>query len=320
MDGVRIRAELDGEPVDGVQIRLNDRRVGTTDSEGALAATYPLAAGADVVAQGYGQTVRTGAGSPLLGPALLLGLLGLGFGYGRRRGLSPRGLVDGTGGLVVRLCRRAVAAVVAVASRVDAAISRLLAALSRLRADVRALPEMLRAWLRAVHDRLRAFARRLRAIFDRLRRRLVAAGEWLAALRHEDPRTLARALYAWLLARLRDERVAGSDRDEGGAARRGAAAVAGDAESDDARLTIREAWREFLGYASVSRWQTMTPGEVAARTVERDGLPADAVTTLRDAFRDVEYGQRSPDERLDGAREALDRIRHAAENPTEASD
>ncbi|MEF8881289.1 MAG: transglutaminase domain-containing protein [Halapricum sp.] len=90
-------------------------------------------------------------------------------------------------------------------------------------------------------------------------------------------------------------------------------AGANEPDEDDpsaARLTIRNAWGRFLGRVSVRDPATMTPGELAAHAVERDDLPADAVATLRDAFRAVEYGARSPEDRLgavQSAIEALDR-------------
>lgn len=81
------------------------------------------------------------------------------------------------------------------------------------------------------------------------------------------------------------------------------------AESKEEELTIRAAWAEFRRYVSIRPWRTSTPGEIAHWAVSRDGLPADAVDTLRDAFRDVEYGARSPDDRLPEARDALEEIR-----------
>jgi hypothetical protein len=316
--GLDVRTELDGEPVGGVPVHLNGRPVGETTANGTLTATYPPAIGTTVVASGHSQTARTDGGTPVVGPTLLVGLSGLIAVYTRRRGGSARGLRSGLSGAVVRLCRRTVALIVAGAAYVDAALARLVAVLVRLREDVRTLPGLVRTWLRAVHGHLLAVARRARARLERLRRCVAVAGEWLAALRHEDPRTLVRAFYSWLVGLLGGSASADAAGVGDGATRRGSAA-AGD-ESETPRLTVREAWREFLGYVSVTRWRTMTPDEVASRAVERDDLPADAVTTLRDAFRDVEYGRRSPDDHLDGAHEALERIRHAAETPTEASD
>jgi hypothetical protein len=56
---------------------------------------------------------------------------------------------------------------------------------------------------------------------------------------------------------------------------------------------------------------TRTPGELAAHAIEQDGLPADAVRTLRDAFRAVEYGGRPAD--VDRVRAAVEAIETAQE-------
>jgi hypothetical protein len=147
---------------------------------------------------------------------------------------------------------------------------------------------------------------------------LVGVGVWvvgslrrgLAALRAYLSKDLSldaliAAFRAWLEATATEARsVVGPLRPTAGA---------NDPDVDDpsaARLTIRDAWDRFLGRVSVRDPATMTPGELAAHAVERDDLPAEAVATLRDAFRAVEYGARSPEDRLgavQSAIEALDR-------------
>ncbi len=77
-----------------------------------------------------------------------------------------------------------------------------------------------------------------------------------------------------------------------------------DAASDD-RHTIRRAWRQFLGYVSLGRPETKTPGEIARHAVDRDDLPARPVEILRDTFREVEYGARSAEKRLDRVQQAV---------------
>jgi transglutaminase-like putative cysteine protease len=74
------------------------------------------------------------------------------------------------------------------------------------------------------------------------------------------------------------------------------------------RLSIREAWARFVGYVSIERYGTRTPGEIAAHAVVEDRLPADAVRTIRDAFRAVEYGQRDAESQLEAVENALERI------------
>ena len=95
--------------------------------------------------------------------------------------------------------------------------------------------------------------------------------------------------------------------------RRGRTAPPGVAPADagDPRTTVRAAWRRLVERASVGRPETKTPGELAAHAVERDGLPAAAVDTLRDAFRAVEYGARPADRRLEQVRSALAAIERA---------
>jgi transglutaminase-like putative cysteine protease len=73
-------------------------------------------------------------------------------------------------------------------------------------------------------------------------------------------------------------------------------------------MTVREAWTRFLGTISANRAATRTPGELAAHAIEEDGLPAEAVRTLRDTFREVEYGSRTASDRLEGVQEAIERI------------
>jgi transglutaminase-like putative cysteine protease len=82
-------------------------------------------------------------------------------------------------------------------------------------------------------------------------------------------------------------------------------------ERDDSYRTLREAWHAFLDAVSVRRPAAMTPGEIATHAVREDGLPAGAVATLRDAFRDVEYGARSPADRLARVEAAVETIEQA---------
>ncbi|MEF8886349.1 MAG: transglutaminase domain-containing protein [Haloarculaceae archaeon] len=94
-----------------------------------------------------------------------------------------------------------------------------------------------------------------------------------------------------------------------GRAPRGDAVAGGDAEGG--RVTVRAAWRRLVEGLSVRRPETKTPGELAAHGVERDGLPADAVHTLRDTYREVEYGARAADDRLQRVQSALAAIERA---------
>jgi hypothetical protein len=129
-----------------------------------------------------------------------------------------------------------------------------------------------------------------------------------------SPTALWAALLAWLAARREDvtRRVKSSP----------ATATDPAAESpSEARRTIRSAWTEFLGYVSLRRHRTKTPGEVARHAVARDDLPAKPVRVLRDAFREVEYGARSATDRLDRVEEALSSIeRSQSDEESETGD
>jgi hypothetical protein len=74
--------------------------------------------------------------------------------------------------------------------------------------------------------------------------------------------------------------------------------------------TIRDGWQRFLGTVSLRRPQLHTPAEIARYAITVDDLPADAVGTVIDAFRAVEYGGREPDGRAPALEDALDRIQH----------
>ena len=79
-------------------------------------------------------------------------------------------------------------------------------------------------------------------------------------------------------------------------------------DESDARTTIRSAWQRFVARVSIRRHRNRTPGEIATHAVEEDGIPREAVATLRDAFRAVEYGQRDPEDRVAAVEQAIERI------------
>ncbi|MFC7172719.1 DUF4129 domain-containing protein [Haloplanus litoreus] len=137
------------------------------------------------------------------------------------------------------------------------------------------------------------------------------AAQGLAAVTALDPRRLLRRLWRWLAGLLARRR---SDASDGGGESAPAGRVGG-SEADcasGASPTLREFWREFVALVAPPAATTRTPGEIARYAVER-GLPADAVETLTEAYRDAEYGRLAPDEgRLARVREAVDRLRAAA--------
>ncbi|UPV73661.1 hypothetical protein M0R89_14075 [Halorussus limi] len=172
---------------------------------------------------------------------------------------------------------------------------RLAAALVR---TVRAVPDLAVAALFGAADRL-AWA--VETVLDALRE--LAAGETTVS------ELLAR-LRAWLSERA-GAVGAGSLRSFGGGPAPDVSQPDDAAEADSYR-TLREAWATFLRVVSVRRPEASTPGELADHAVSEDDLPPAAVVTLRDAFRDVEYGARSPTDRLARVEEAVDAIERAA--------
>jgi len=115
---------------------------------------------------------------------------------------------------------------------------------------------------------------------------------------------LWRRLRVWYRER-RSGRASGGAVDTGGAG--------------EGHLPVRAAWQRLVEGLSVRRPETKTPGELATHAVERDGLPADAVGTLRDAFREVEYGARSADERLGRVQSALATLDRASDPETDTT-
>ena len=95
---------------------------------------------------------------------------------------------------------------------------------------------------------------------------------------------------------------------------RAATQSAEDPEEVESRLTVREAWTEFLRLVSVRYWRTKTPGQVERVAIERDDLPPDAVRLLTDSFRDVEYGDRAASDRVSGAKRALQAIEESRQS------
>lgn len=94
-----------------------------------------------------------------------------------------------------------------------------------------------------------------------------------------------------------------------------------DTSEDTAYVTVRDAWERFLVCVSTSDTATQTPGELATHAIEHDGLPREAVGTLRDVFREVEYGSREATDRLAHVQAAIEDIeREMGEEATYRSD
>jgi hypothetical protein len=211
-------------------------------------------------------------------------------------------------------------AALAVADGVAAALDRLASLLGRLAGRVADLPLSVRplaarlwGWLRALPGRI---GRPLAARFT-LRRLAVAvlATGLLAGLTHRfDALGFLGGLVAlWIAAvayrrwtrEVPDTDDEGSERDRSAVAT-GPGAIEDD-ESGRKRQSIRALWRRFAKRVRPRRWRQSTPGEVSRAAIER-GLPERPVRALTDAFREVEYGDRSADDRSDRAREAFESI------------
>lgn len=134
---------------------------------------------------------------------------------------------------------------------------------------------------------------------DRLRR----TGDHLVALlRGQTSVTgLLNAFHAWLTAKVTQlrHRVTNPDTTEDPGAE---------------PVTIQTAWQEFLDYVSLEP-TARTPGELADHAINEDGLPETPVKTMTNTFRAVEYGARSPSDRLEHVQQALDEIEASANAP-----
>ncbi|WP_459194839.1 DUF3488 and transglutaminase-like domain-containing protein [Halosimplex sp. J119] len=135
-----------------------------------------------------------------------------------------------------------------------------------------------------------------------------------------SPADLVRAFRTWIADWL--DRLRSSVDGQPGSNERGPRSTGEQSQSPEvaaAHVTIREAWGRFLRLVSVRRPWTKTPGQLADHAVSTDGLPADAVSTLRDEFRAVEYGPRSPDDSVPAVEAAIEQIERAIE-PDDATE
>jgi len=316
--GVTVQSRLEDEPAGGVEIRLNGRPVGETSPGGTLNATLPPTYGVTVTAVGYGQRVSTAAGNPV---AVLLGTVAVGLlvvgavaRRGRRSDRTTRGVLTAALTAVVRLTQRLFGGIVSFSSRVDDFVRWIAGIARRLRKDVTAIPQLLAQWVRRAR-------RRSSAVAGRIRRSLSRIATWVTRMIRSvstvirNPKRSVVLCLGWLrrLFESAESTTTGGDAAAPGTTRE-------ESEEAESRLTVREAWREFLGYVSVRRWRTKTPGQISRRAIESDGLPPEAVKLLTDSFREVEYGDRSAQDSVAGAQDALERIKRAVRAETEDDD
>ncbi|ARS89800.1 hypothetical protein B1756_08640 [Natrarchaeobaculum aegyptiacum] len=290
------------EPVDGATIALaagGDADIDetgsavTTTENGTASVDLPVAGAATIGASHDGATAETTVDG-LYRNAAILGLVVVGAVALVARTVAGR--VEVSRDAVRSLPARIVAFVASLGNRAVDAVVRLADGIARLGHWV---ATQSRSVLRALERAARWLIGLPRALADR---GLVA----LAAL---DPRRLwrwLRATVAALLASSQDrlERVQSSRSGDGAGSTEGS--TGGVDETVAAR--VRDLWAEFVRLVRPPSLRTKTPGEVGRYAVGK-GLPERPVRTVVDAFRDVEYGRRAPDdERLERVRSAVDAV------------
>ncbi|WP_284014845.1 transglutaminase TgpA family protein [Halobaculum litoreum] len=268
---VTVTATLGNDTLAGATVRSDGTRLGETGVDGNATVSLSASNGVTYTVAAYGQTATTtltGAVTNAAGLAVaLLALLGVVVRSGYRRGVSPRRIPGKLYRVTLRAVHAAVAGLVAVAEAITGGVT---------------------AIRRLVGVRSRAVA--LRAVPGRVAAAVGAAVAGAVAWL----RGLPAAVASWWATRNDDPT------DDAGSRAGGDSAGA----ETEARLTVRRAWRRFLSIAPVRGVRRRTPGEVARLAVGA-GLPAGPVSTLRDAYREVEYGGGDPESRVGRVRGAL---------------
>lgn len=291
-----VTVTFDGEPVPDASVAVDNESTAATGANGTATVRLPFADSTSVSATASiggtsasaTQTIRNLYRNLTRAAGLVAFALGSVIVVARRRGVSPRSAAC----VIVRLVRFGVAGLVRFAAAVETAIV-------ALRRSLSTAMVLLTQGIGGVKRLASAVIAGGRRLLGRLVAALCATPRYLHPLA--------------ILAALRRAGRAGRDAiaETGDSSSR--ADPGGESEQDEALLTIRDAWGEFRTHVSIRSWRTATPGEIARWAVRRDGLPQESVETLTDAFRDVEYGSRSPSDREPAARRALEAIRGAAD-------
>lgn len=266
----RVTVTDDGAPVANATVAVGGSTAGRTVSDGTVMATLPLAPTADVtVTTAAGLTVTRSASIFVAPLVALLGLLALAGGLGylyRQSEATGRGLLEQFRATLSDLAADLLSALVGFASGVEGTLA--------------GLGEQLRAAVAAVSapdvDRREYVRGRLRALQAALLGLLAAPAERLRRV---------------------GERIAGESGEPAAAASAGGAADLGP------RGRIERTWSRFVRRVGIRGTRTTTPGEVAGRGVS-EGLPAEPVRRLTDAFRRVEYSDADPARHVDDAEQA----------------
>jgi len=277
---VEVRALVNGEPEPGATVTVGGSVVGETGVDGSVTAWLPADSAVPVSVTARGQTATRTVANPL---ANLAGVVALAIG------------AVGATAVAVRRSRYRPSDL----HRVVASAFRL--AVRALVGGLVGLADLAERALTAGRERLARTAEILGHL---------AAGE-------RSVSGVIAALAGWLTGipdRIRAVVPVGSGDVAGGRTQ------AGPTNVTEADRTVREGWERFLEHVSVERPDVHTPGQLAAHAVTVDGLPPDAVTTLRDEFRAVEYGPRPPDAAAPGIAAAVEAIEAATEDETGTTD
>ncbi|MCD2201016.1 transglutaminaseTgpA domain-containing protein [Halobacterium sp. KA-4] len=280
---VDVSVTLNDSVVAGAPVHLNGNQVGTTGPDGTLTTRLPFAETAALQVRKFEQTATTNV-----------------QGIYQNIAIAAGGLVVLLGALGYTKRRSAVSA--------RTLVTRLLGILI---ASVRWLSNALvyvatttAAWIARSSKTLHAA---ILAILATLRGQL-------------SPTALATRLTTWLHTlrqriTTRTTAMAANITDHAQSIQRG-----DEAKTQSDYRTFREAWDTLLTHVSVRRPNRYTPGELAAHAVTRDDLPREAVATLRNEFRAIEYGHREPSARLERVETASQAIEAAAHAETDTTD
>ncbi len=353
---VTLAATIDGVPVRSAAVTIDGERVATTDDSGTATVSLPAAPGNYTIgvsrdAVNGTRTVTLDGLSVETGPTLPLALPGTGLAVTVTTGGDPVPNTtvaldgeavaetdgNGTARLTLPFAGSATVTVRQYGQVGEAVVGGLFVNLAGVLVGALALAvgagyllhrrgvsrATVAGWLRratqlAVNGLLWLVAA-LDSALDRLRARIVLTVAALRAgiARRRTVAELWAALRAWAVAWVATAR---SSADAAATAARNADPRIDEPDPADDRTTIRAAWGRLVEHVSLRRTDTATPGEIAAHAVTVDDLPAEAVRSLREAYRAVEYGQYDPGDHVAAVERAIETIERSVEPDAGAED
>ena len=273
------------EPAGGVPVTLDGEVVAETDADGTATVELPAAASVSI---GTGDGAASTTVRPL---ATLVALVGGG------------GLAVGAVGLWLR--RRVEGPIVSDPSALPGAVmgwllTALTIAARWLDRAFTAVAVECRRYLAGRQGLLETVAR----LGGRAREAIVGAARGLYAL----ATAVVLAVVWHPLTGLR-HRLAGDGTSAEGSTSGASDGKGGDGTSATDRATVvRRAWYHLVARLSVGNPRTSTPASLARRAIDA-GFPSGPVETILEAFRAVEYADRTPDDAgVDRVRSARDRL------------